>query len=128
MDLAVCPVCWTVSIKYCIRILTWNYRINNMGQWITKGCYMCIQWTWVLYSVVITWQSNPPIPQFNSPCNEFTSLWSMLVYNNDCTIFYYNLMSKFSTSFTKWSKLLNRVSLFHSLNENWHKRANIVFL
>ena len=27
---------------------------------------MCIQWTRVLYSVVITRQSNPPISQFNS--------------------------------------------------------------
>ena len=26
---------------------------------------MCIQWTRVLYSVVITWQSNPPFSQFN---------------------------------------------------------------
>ena len=27
------------------------------------------------------WQSNPPISQFNSPCNEFTSVWSLCVYN-----------------------------------------------
>ena len=39
-----------------------------------------IQWTRVLYSVVITHQSNPPISQFNSPCTEFTSVWSMFVY------------------------------------------------
>ena len=39
------------------------------------------QWTCVLYHVVITWQSNPPISQFNSPCNEFTSVWSLCVYN-----------------------------------------------
>jgi len=39
---------------------------------------MCTHWTWVLYYVVITRQSNP---QFNSPCNEFTSFWSMFVYN-----------------------------------------------
>jgi len=37
------------------------------------GCYMCIQWSRVLYSVVKTWQSNPPILQFNRPCNEFTN-------------------------------------------------------
>ena len=43
---------------------------------------MCIQWTRVLY-VVITWQSIPPISNFNSPCNEFTSVWSMFVYNNN---------------------------------------------
>ena len=36
----------------------------------------------VLYSVVIKLQSNPPISQFNSLCNEFTSFWSMFVYNN----------------------------------------------
>jgi len=29
-----------------------------------------LQWTRVLYSVVITRHSNPPISQFNSPCNE----------------------------------------------------------
>ena len=40
--------------------------------------YMCIQWT----RVVITVQSNPPISQFNSPCNEFTSqcLYTLLTY------------------------------------------------
>jgi len=38
--------------------------------------------TFVLYSVVITRQSNPSISQFRSPCNEFTSFWSMFVYNN----------------------------------------------
>jgi len=42
---------------------------------------MCIQWARVLYSVVLTQQSNPPISQFNSPCNVFTSVWSMFVYN-----------------------------------------------
>ena len=42
---------------------------------------MCMQLTRVLYSVVLTRQSNPPISQFNSPCNEFTSVWSMFVYN-----------------------------------------------
>jgi len=41
---------------------------------------MCIPWTRVLYSVVITRQSNPLISKFNSPCNEFTSVWSMCVY------------------------------------------------
>ena len=42
---------------------------------------MCIQWTHVLYSVVITRQSNSPISQFNSLCNEFMSVWTMFVYN-----------------------------------------------
>ena len=35
------------------------------------------EWTCVLYSVVITRQSNPPISLINSPCNEFMSIWSM---------------------------------------------------
>ena len=42
---------------------------------------MCIQWTRGLYSVVVTRQSNPPISQFNRPCNEFTIGWPMFVYN-----------------------------------------------
>ena len=37
-------------------------------------CVPGIQWTHVLYLVVITRQSNPPISQFNSLCNEFTSV------------------------------------------------------
>jgi len=35
-----------------------------------------------LYSVVIPRQSSPAISQFDSPCNEFTSVWSMFVYTN----------------------------------------------
>ena len=42
---------------------------------------MCVQWIRDLYSVVITQQSNPPISQFISRCNEFTSVLSMFVYN-----------------------------------------------
>ena len=41
----------------------------------------CVYNEHVLYSVVITWKSNPPISQFNSLCNEFTSVWSMFLYN-----------------------------------------------
>jgi len=51
-----------------------------MDQCITKHVYMYIQWTCVLYSVVIKC-CNPPISQFNSLCNEVTSVWSMFVYN-----------------------------------------------
>jgi len=42
---------------------------------------MGIQWTRVLYSVVITWQSIPPISKLSRPCNEFTSVWSMFKCN-----------------------------------------------
>ena len=33
-----------------------------------------------VFSNVITWQYNPPISQFNSPCNEFASVRSIFVY------------------------------------------------
>ena len=52
---------------------------------LQNKCYMCIQWARVLYSVVITWHSNPPISQFNSPCNEFTSVWSMFGHTTSQT-------------------------------------------
>ena len=48
---------------------------------LQNGCYMCLLWTRVLYSIVKTRQSNPPISQFNNPCNEFPSFWSMFEYN-----------------------------------------------
>ena len=58
-------------------------RNKSHGPMHYKICVtcVCIQWTRVLYSVVITRQSNAPISQFNSPCNVFTSLRSMFVYN-----------------------------------------------
>jgi len=70
-----------------------------MDQCIKNRCYMCIQWRCVLYSVVITGQSNPPISKFNSPYNEFTSVSSMFVYNS-CVhshkkVFPYNIDSIF---------------------------------
>ena len=74
---------WPESTEY----ITWT----NVFQY---RCYMCIHWTLVLYPVVITRPSNPPISQFNSPCNEFTSFWSMFVYN---TMFYWLLFYCFYT-------------------------------
>ena len=62
----------TVSTYYC--------RINYID---TLHWHLCIQWTHVPYSVVIT--SYPPISQFSSPCIEFTSVWSMFVYNTTGT-------------------------------------------
>ena len=63
---------------------------ENIGQIFPNAlqtrCYMCIQWTRVLYSVVIIWQFNPPISQFSSPYNEFMSVWSMFVYNTKTII------------------------------------------
>ena len=54
--------------------MTWNNALQNR-------CYMCIQWTRVLYSGVLTRHSNPSISKFSRPCNEFTSVWSLFVYN-----------------------------------------------
>ena len=78
--------------------------------------YICIQWTWVLCSVVITWQSNPPISQFNSPCNEFTSFWWMFVYNT-CTQLQpkqshvYNSLSYSGSMFTKLFRIRIKIRL-----------------
>ena len=47
---------------------------------------ICIQCTRVLHSLVITLQYNPPISQFHGPCNEFTSVWSMFLYNTQVVI------------------------------------------
>ena len=63
---------------------------------LQNRCYMCISWTRVLYSVVITWQSNPPVSQFFSLWNVFKSVWSMFVYNTSC-----------STSCWSWSDLMS---------------------
>ena len=64
---------------------------NETTEWLTwtNALKIGVTWTRVIYSVVITWQSNPHISQFNSPCNESTSVWSMFAYNiyapNLCT-------------------------------------------
>ena len=65
-----------------IDLKLWNKNMDLNA--LQNRCYMCLQWTCVLYSIVITRQSNPPISQFNSLCNEFTSVWSMFVYNRSC--------------------------------------------
>jgi len=65
-----------------------SIRNKLYGPMHYKLYVICVyKWTRVLYSVVITWQSNQPISQYNSPCNEFTSDWSMFVYNThtQCT-------------------------------------------
>ena len=37
---------------YCIRILTWNYKYFSWTNAVQNGCYMCVQWTCVINSVV----------------------------------------------------------------------------
>ena len=52
---------------------------------LQNRCYMCILWIIQdIYSVVITWQPNPPISQFSRLCNKFTSVWSMFPCNTYC--------------------------------------------
>jgi len=58
-----------------------NIDLNLWNELHGTMPYECIQWTRVIYSVVITWQSNPPISQFNRPCREFTCVWSMFSRN-----------------------------------------------
>jgi len=59
-----------------------HYKLGDTEQNRTECLFPHVYtMTRVLYSVEITRQSNPPISQFNSLCNEFTSFWSMFVYN-----------------------------------------------
>ena len=82
-----CMPCAIVMPKvkhiYCMRTLTRYSRLKYMQ--LQNRCNMGIQWTGVLYSVVLTRQSTPPISQCNSPYNEFTSVWSKCVYNSNIT-------------------------------------------
>ena len=64
---------------YCIGTLTRYSAKITLTNALQNRCYMCIQW--VLYSVVITQQSHPPISQFKILCNQFMIVWSMFVYN-----------------------------------------------
>jgi len=53
-----------------------------------------------IYYVVLTRQSNPPISQFNSLCNELTIFWSMFVYNTPPQLSrYYCFTNEFSFEF-----------------------------
>ena len=81
-----CKFCCVVCCLYDLcKVLYENIDQILLNKLHEPMCYkignMCIQWTHALYSVVITCHSNPPISQFNSPCNEFTTVWSMFVYN-----------------------------------------------
>ena len=45
-----------------------------MDKCITNRCYMCIQWKRDIHSnVLITWNSNPPISQFNRACSSWVN-------------------------------------------------------
>ena len=47
-----------------------------------KMSVTCVYNGHVFYTLfVITQQSNPPISQYKRLCNEFTSVWSIFVYN-----------------------------------------------
>ena len=84
----VCKQPMKVVYRVCLNVLYEN--INQIFPNKLHGpihYVICVTYVYnghVFYTrnyVVITRQSNPPISQFNSPCNEFTSFWSMFVYN-----------------------------------------------
>jgi len=64
----------SISLYY-VRIMNRNYRITYIDQCITKYVLHVYSLTQDIYSVVLAGQSNSPISQFNSPCNESTSVW-----------------------------------------------------
>ena len=72
-------------------------RYSQMDQCFTKKTHAYTMDT-DLYSVVIPWLFNPPISQFNSPCNAFMSVWSMFV----CNIIMHNLFTTSMISFKVW--------------------------
>ena len=97
---------------------------------LQNRCYMCIQWTCVLYSVVITRQSNPSISQFNSPRNEFMSVglmyyiqYHMLSVFPGIILLQYFMVSKLASQY--WSKywgglLGNKAKLWaYSKGNSW---------
>jgi len=54
-----------------MRTLTRYSRINNMGQCNTKYVFHVYTMDTCFILCCKTWHSNPPISQFNSPCNEY---------------------------------------------------------
>jgi len=75
LDGHVIPTEYRTSV-HCIHMwhLFCNALVHVIYSAVSGQCSHTIQCASVLYSVVITWHnSNPPISQFNSPCNEFTS-------------------------------------------------------
>ena len=88
----------------CSSWYTWTNTLQNR-------CYICIQWTCVIYSVVITWQSSPPISQFNSPRNEFTSVWSMFV------LVYHTIVEKRKQ---KQNSFISEIFLVYNSLDKWY--------
>jgi len=84
---------------------------------------MCIQWARVLYSVAITRQI---LFTYHSPCNEFTSFWSMFVY----TIQGLNLSTQWSSNiflfFLRLPEFDRKCDNLHrrvrNKRSNWHHR------
>ena len=86
------------AILFCVVFFTWILHTNldqTLPNKLHGPAHCTIGDTCVCngHRVVITRQSTPPISQFNSTCNEFTSFWSMFVYmtctciNNSCLCF-----------------------------------------
>jgi len=77
-----------VRIQVFTRTLTRHSRINYMDRCNNIGV-KCVYNVHMFYTVLIyntTIYSNPPVSQLNSPCSEFTSVWSMFPCNSNCNI------------------------------------------
>ena len=62
---------------YCIDL---NLQNKLYGPMHFKIGVTCVFNGHVFYTIIIQ-QSIPPIPKFNRPCNEFTSVWSVFLCN-----------------------------------------------
>ena len=79
---------WTVILSFYYYFIWYENIDQILPNALQNRCNTCIQWA----HVIIT---NPPISKFNSPYNEFMSVWSMFVYNR-----LYRLTIPFQTLFT----------------------------
>ena len=112
------------KLTNCILKLVWNYRKNYMDQCITNRCQMCIQRTWVIYSVVVTRQSSPSI--VSRPCNELTSVWSMFPYN---TVLQDYIRSEFSAlCMSKFGVLGSLFLLCSTFGFTWYCFTHVLVL
>ena len=74
-------------LSFVLSVMYTNINLklckNYMYQCITKQVLHVYTMDTVLYSAVITRQSNPPISKFSRPCNEIMSVWSMFLCNTN---------------------------------------------
>ena len=83
-----CPCQLNISMLYgkllsCVLYRNIDLKLRNKqhGEMHCKIGVTCV-YNGHRFCTLITRQSNPPISQFISLCNEFTSFWSIFLYNN----------------------------------------------